>query len=136
MTASRFDNLPTQDLRDRFEAAEREWEELEAALTARLLAESPVKLGKTYRVKPNTVCGYGGRTICIRYLRVERGWHGDRLELVAEGVLKRPTITRNGYFRGAYTSKHVSVLPEFLDLSSEGDAPKERWPHERHDFDQ
>jgi len=49
---NRYDNYPTDALVDTALAMRKDLRELDEAVSARLIAESPVKIGKTYVVKP------------------------------------------------------------------------------------
>ncbi len=138
MTATRFDNLSTDDLAAREAAARAELKELEEAIRARILSEAKVKIGKTYRVGPpsRTIwpwhAKYEGRIIWVRYLKAER----DRTHLsagpwvlIASGPLKRPRKGLSGLDRGHYSSVHPDVLAARLLLDTEAEAPPD--PYDR-----
>lgn len=140
----RFDNLSTAELAAIEASTRAELKELVDALERRILAEAPVRVGRTYRIGPPppgkrldpSFTKYEGRTIWVRYLRVQRGATGlypGAWYLAVSGPLKRPGRARTGMAAGSYTSVHPDVLASRLELSTEAEAPPDPYDRPRRD---
>jgi hypothetical protein len=131
---SRFDNLSADEMLARHRELVDEKIALEAAIKDRLVAECPVKIGKTYligkpdgRVWPWAV-RYKARRIFVRHILADwSNYYPDKpWKVFASGPLERPSIspTRNGHCGGRYTSTHQQVLASRLELETERDPPE------------
>lgn len=99
-------------------------------IVERFKASCPVKLRRVYKIAsrgPSHFDQYGGRIIYVTAAVCGFDSLFGRWRFAVSGPLARPSIshTRNGYFGGRFTSKHVQVPVSRIDLSSEQDPPKE-----------
>lgn len=120
MLANRFDNLSTDELREREKEARAEAAVITDALKARLLSECPIRVGMAYRVNGDMPSAGKEFLVCSR--RTENfGYTETRYAVGIHGFLSNKySTTRDGFGR------RVSIIRDWtvLDLASERVGPR------------
>lgn len=118
---NRFDNLDFDEMIRGHRMLASEAKDLEDAIADRYKSDNHGMIGKVFKIRSQHFARYSGRKIYVAGVIASVDRRTGDWFFEVHGPLKRPRrhTNRKGAFGGLYTSNHVRIRVDRLEISSE-----------------